>query len=375
MTVKENTSGRSLTNLKSAKTASQKPNGSKIKKVHKLCTNFKLLSLSTMMFRFSVLFLSFAAVHVNGQTDITQPDPNSPCTVCFNGDAPVTEGGRSWFSGPTEMTCAGIIADVFAADTTQGTQTCKDAQLAAFQLGCCSGPPYEYCEVCPDGSPFTRSNEVPIGSATGTPPTCAENLYTPASYRPFFTPGTCADTAIQRGAHYCGCPNVQQQCYLCPDSQKPTNPERGDAWVTGTNCEGIEFLFSLFDANECDGYRNDYGIDFAHFCKCPDHVKATEDKCVLCGTGMANPGFVYTTDADPYTRTCSQAATFAESITRENSCMREMGEVIAAGCKCNDNGGPKFTVQSNNGDSGAVGVTASLSMFVAALLALNSVIA
>jgi hypothetical protein len=332
-----------------------------------------LFVVKTMMFRCSILLLSFAAVHVSGQTEgsINQPDPNEPCSVCFSGDAPLIEPTFKWFQGVTDMTCSDIVTAVFDAAILQGNTVCKDYQLRAFQMGCCSSPPYEYCPVCPDGSAFERSNEVPIGTGSGTPPTCAENLYRVASYNALFTPGTCADTVIQRGAFYCGCPNVEQQCFLCPDESNPENPERGDGWVTGSNCEGLEFLFSLYNTEECDGLRNNYGVDFAHFCKCPNYEKTSDAKCVMCADGLANPNFVYT--ESPFTRTCQQAVDFSESITRENICLAQMNDVIAKGCKCNGGSGPTFKEEAKK--DGAVGMTASFSMIAAGVLALNTLIA
>lgn len=303
-----------------------------------------------MMLRISVFLLSYLAASVDGQTGegIVQPDPNLPCTVCWGQETPSTSPDFVWFSAETDMTCESIIADVEAANTTQGTDTCKNSQLASFQLGCCPSPPYEYCDVCPDGGQIARSNDIPFGSTTQY--TCAENLYREASYNAIQEPGTCDDTIIRRGAFYCDCPNVEQQCTLCPDGSSPTNPERGDAWVTGSNCEGLEFLFSIYTAEECDGLRNNFGVDFAHFCKCPDYEKdeEIEEECFICSGGLANPSFTYTDPNDNFQRTCSQAADFAKSITRQNTCDTYMQQVLARGCRCND-GGPVFRNPNSSG--------------------------
>jgi len=306
------------------------------------------------MFRLSFLLLSFGAIYVNGQTEgaIVQPDPNDPCTVCFvESETPIAEPTFSWFTGEANSTCSEIIASVTSASLLQGDDECKDYQLMAFQIGCCKSPPFEYCPICPDGTDFNRTSIVPIGSSELSNPTCAESWYRLTSYNALFEPGDCSDTVLQRGAFYCGCPNTAQQCYLCPDQQRPTNPERGDAWVTNSNCEGLEFLFSLYNTEECDGIRNDYGVDFAHFCKCPDYVKNETGTCSLCSGGMANPQFVYTAEGDTFERTCQQAQDFAESITRENICLRFMEEVISKGCQCNDGTGPIFREEGDTSDA------------------------
>lgn len=323
------------------------------------------------MFRTGALLLSFAAARVNGQTGagISQPDPNDPCTVCFDSQTPVTDPTFKYFNQPTETTCQGIIDGVAAASTTQGTETCKNYQLAAFQLGCCGSPPYEYCPVCPDGSDFTRSNEIPFGTAEVT--TCAENLYRPASYNGIFKEGICSDTVIQRGAFYCDCPGVEQQCSLCKDGSPPGNPDRGEAWVTNSNCEGLAFLISLFTAEECEGSRDNYGVDFAHFCLCPNHTKAVEEECSMCEGGIANPDYTYTSEGDAFTRTCAQADDFAKSITRENICMTLMQGVLDKGCKCNS-GGPVFKVPD---ESGAISLGSTLSAIAMLSLVLKGLLA
>lgn len=309
------------------------------------------------MFYSTLLLLAFGALQVKGQTEgaITQPDPNDPCTPCFGINATVnTQNPTPWFYGESDMTCADLVATTSGGGLIQGDGQCKDYQLQGFQLGCCSSPPYEYCDVCPDGSAFTRSDVIPIGDPLRGDPTCAENIYRIASYVPIFTPGTCTDTVIQRGAFYCGCPNTEQQCYLCPDQQPPTNPERGDAWITNSNCGGIEFLFSLYTAQECTDYRESYGVDFAHFCKCPNYEKNSTGHCAMCEDGLENPDFIYTPEDAAFERTCEQAQAFAESITRENICLREMNAVIELGCKCKDGKGPVYHTETEGSSAATV---------------------
>ena len=84
-----------------------------------------------------------------------------------------------------------------------------------------------------------------------------------------FEDGTCEDTFLRRAGHYCGCgPEQVQQCWLCPDQQPPTKPQKTDAWITNANCRGIEYLFSLFTAEECTAFPYTAGADLAQYCGC-----------------------------------------------------------------------------------------------------------
>jgi len=324
------------------------------------------------MYRIGTLLLAFAAAQVTGQTGsaIIQPNPNSPCTVCWSSsETPTTTPSFVWFTGQTNLTCASIIADVDKNNTLQGSDTCKNNQLAAFQLGCCKSPPYDYCPVCANNGTYSPNNVIPLGSTQQY--TCAENLYRVASYNALVQPGNCSDTVIERGSFYCGCPNAQQQCWLCPDQSPVGNPARGDAWVTNSNCQGLEFLFSLYNKQECTNLMTDFGVDYANFCKCPGQQQtAISQECLLCSGGLANPDFTYTSSSDTYQRTCSQAADFAKSIIRQNICDKYMGEVLAKGCKCNS-GGPVF----QNKNSGAMGMTTALSAAATIALVLKGVLA
>ena len=326
-----------------------------------------------MLFRSAILLLAFSALQVEAQTEgaISPQDPNGPCTVCFqDGEEPVLEPDSAPFGGISSMTCDSIVISVAASASLQGSDECKNNQLAAYQLGCCQSPPYFHCPICPDGSDHAPSNIVPLGQ--GSNPTCAEYEVTKNAYSSTFTTGDCADTFLQRGAFYCGCPDVEAECSLCPDGQRPTNPERGDAWITGSNCEGLEYLLALYKADECTDLRSSYGVDFAHFCKCPDYEKPDTGTCVMCEDGIANPDFVYITS--PFERRCEQGADFATSITRENICTREMEEAIALGCKCKNGSGPVFKAagSSSGGDlassSVALAKEASLAMITAIAL-------
>jgi hypothetical protein len=309
-----------------------------------------------MFYRAAALVLSFSALRIDAQIEgtIEPQDPSGPCTVCFtSGEEPNLAPDPSIipFRGQTDMTCESIVASVAGSADLQGSDTCKNNQLAAYQLGCCQSPPYFYCTVCPDGSDYVSSNVLPLG--LGTNPTCAEYEVTRQAYASLFTPGLCSDIPLQRAAPDCGCPGVERECSLCPDGQRPTNPERGDAWITGSTCEGLEFLVGLYKSDECIELRESYGVDFAHFCKCPDYEKEDTGTCVMCEDGIANPDFVYVTE--PFERTCTQASDFASSVTRESICTREMGEAIAAGCECKNGSGPVFKAASANGGEGGGG--------------------
>lgn len=332
-----------------------------------------------MFIRSTTLLLAFTAIHVNAQTGSTiiEQDPSGACTVCFTaGEEPVLEPEPPIpYGGPYPVTCSSIVSAVASTTSLQGSEECKNNQLAAYQMGCCKDPPFYYCSICPDGSDFVRSNLVPQG--LGSNPTCAEYEITKNSYASSFTTGKCEDTFLQRGAHYCGCPDVEQACTLCPDGQAATNPERGEAWVTGMRCEGLEYFFSLFKDFECNGQRDAFGVDFAHFCKCSDYERPEDiGTCVMCPEGIENSDFIHMTT--PFERTCADSADFALSITRENICLSEMGEVIAAGCKCKNGAGPVFKEPGEkSSDSGPIVMTSprDVSMAIVVVLALNGLLA
>jgi len=321
-----------------------------------------------MHYYLTFLLLALCAMQVKGQTEEAIPQLNAtdPCTVCRGINEAVNTNpapAQIWFQGESNVTCSQLIPKVDGY--VQGDEDCQEIQLMAFQLGCCRLPPYDTCDICPDGSDYVRSNTVPVGSSQQADPTCAVNLYRVASYNALVTPGTCEDTLLQRGAFYCGCPNTTQQCYLCPDQQAPTNPERGDAWLTGSNCDGLAYLFSLYNESECGTTRENWGVDFANFCRCPDYVMNSTGHCAMCEGGIENPDFVYTGESDPFTRTCQQAQDFAESIFRENICIEQMNAVISKGCVCKGGTGPVFHTDEE-GTSAATSATIPLAAAAAA---------
>lgn len=265
--------------------------------------------------------LTFAVV--NAQT------MDSACTVCADGSDPLTVGPP----------CDSLDASV--AGMSSGDTSCKNQQLLHFQTGCCRDPPYEYCPICPDGSaPPGITNKVPIGDFAD-PPTCQEVQYRRETLIGVFEDGDCTDTFLQRGSFYCGCPGVQQECWLCPDKKEPGNPDRGDAWATQSNCRGLQYLFSVFSAQECQDLPATFGVDLAAFCLCGTvdasnettgdandgtevgvETDEEEYKCTLCDNGgsVKNPDFIYTNETDVYQRTCGQAQDFAEYVISSYAC-------------------------------------------------------
>ena len=186
------------------------------------------------------------------------------------------------------------------------------------------------------------------------------------------TAGTCADTLLQRSAHYCGCPDAEQQCFLCPDGEKASNPERGDAFVFQQRCEGVEFYFSLLTEDEC-GKAASIGVDYANFCRCNEYKKTSQAQCNLCSGGIAgirNPDFIWRQEnrpAVPFERTCQEAQDFADSIINEQVCLREMAKPLAAGCECKGNG-PEFVDSAAQGRAGMALLCLIVTFFASVLI-------
>jgi len=266
---------------------------------------------------------------VMSSSAMAQDFDTGPCTPCGQGATPLTEK-----EGCTNLEAP--LAGLVGTDTT-----CLNQQLVNFQIGCCQTAPFGYCTICPDGStPPGLQNPVPTGEfAEGQDPTCEEWQFQPNSLTALFTDGDCSDTFIQRASFYCDCPGVEQECWLCPDKQPPTNPERGEAWATNSNCRGLEFLFSTMKANECTVVPQTFGIDFAAFCKCNGVEEPEEDACSFCPNGgtVTNPEDVYTDENAVFERKCRQAYEFAKYITTGPACNTLLLEAREV-CKCS--GGP-----------------------------------
>jgi hypothetical protein len=283
------------------------------------------------MFR-SAILLSLLALKVNGQDAINSNNATDPCTLCQNLATPDLEPVFKFFT-TSETTCSDAAGQLAAGEFLQGDDECKNLQLLSFQIGCCEFPPFEYCTVCPDGSDFERDTVVPTGVAD--PPTCATMQYQWSTLNGVFTEGVCSDTLLQRGAHYCGCPDVEQQCFVCEDESPVGNPNKGDAFQTQSTCRGIEYLYSLFTADECDDVKKNYGVDLGAFCECPG-TSANYTECELCPDGgeVTNPDATWTDAGATFQRTCAQAVKFASVITAGGDRCDGFMEKARETCNC-----------------------------------------
>ena len=268
------------------------------------------------------------------------------CPSCYRGAAMLSTAPQ-----PVCTAAQTQVSGLFQTDTE-----CQDLQLRNFQQGCCASPPIGSCSYCAD--PAYDSNPdalVPTGQYVD-PYNCFEYAAQNEAYLGMFEDGTCEDTFLRRAGHYCGCgPEQVQQCWLCPDQQPPTKPQKTDAWITNANCRGIEYLFSLFTAEECTAFPYTAGADLAQYCGC-NGLNTTEIEeqadlyqCNLCdytGTGasgasgayVTNPDTVYTTAYDPYPKTCQQAEDFARDIIKTPAGCRNTNYFGRARklCTCSD---------------------------------------
>lgn len=307
-------------------------------------------------------FCSFALAALSLATiaTTTNAQMNELCTICAKG-VDMLEARKN---APICKDLPFRTNGMFATD-----YDCKDIQLEAYQVGCCPAPPFNHCEYCADGSDSNPDGIVPNGQFVDGQ-SCFDYSYQNQGFIGMFEDGTCEDTFLQRAGHYCGCPDQVQECTLCPDGFPPGNPGKGDDWVTGSNCRGIEFLFSLFKEDECESFPLDVGADLAIFCGCGGLNQELIEKhaetfqCELC----RNNGFV--TDMDRvytskelsdglseggFTKTCGQADEFARDIIK-----------TPYGCNNNDYFGLARDVCCSNGNSGGAGLVASRSVLLLA---------
>jgi hypothetical protein len=251
------------------------------------------------------------------------------CTFCFEDN---DEAGTVRFTGEA-VTCPELRDQWTQINAVDSDPECKNLQLYAFQIGCCLNPPTLYCDICPDGQEFVRENRVELGNADN--PTCAELEYRPSQLVGVFEPGVCEDTFLRRSASYCGCPDVEQECFICPDGSEVGNSRREDKWLTMGDCASNAYLFSTFKADECDPLL--LGVDFAAYCLCPD-VPTPEVICELCPGGeVVDTDFLYdeaNTDA-----TCGQLENFAVFVTNEARCDTVIPAAAKDGCKCRKTSG------------------------------------
>ena len=256
---------------------------------------------------------------------------------------PVCVGGADLFR-PDEQICKDITkrtSGLFETDTD-----CLDLQLEAYQIGCCPLPPFDHCTYCEDGTPYNPDGIVPSGKYVGGE-TCFDYSYQAPSMLGMFEDGSCDDTFLRRAGQYCGCPTQKQECWLCPDKQAPNNPSKGDDWVTGSNCRGIEFLFALFDEDECSSFPNDAGADLAIFCGCggldEEEIEAQQQifRCELCRNGgsVVDPSLIYTDGSTAFSKTCQQADDFARDIIKTPSGCNNPDYFATAREVCCSNGG------------------------------------
>ena len=233
------------------------------------------------------------------------------CTVC--------EGGTA-LRFPDEKLCKD-----FEPRTNGLFQTdydCQDIQLEAYQKGCCITPPLDHCDYCADGSPYNPDMKVPSGQFVGGE-SCFDYKYANSAHLSMFNDGTCEDTFLRRAGHHCGCPGQKQECWLCPDKNPPNNPGKADEWVTGSNCRGIEFLFSLLTEDECTKLPESLGANLAIYCGCggldEEEIEEQREKvqCELCRNGsfMINPDMIYT-DGSRFNKSCKQADDFARDVIK-----------------------------------------------------------
>lgn len=280
------------------------------------------------MVRFSVVLLSlFLAVReANG----------AACPVCADVDlqAPMDPQSPRMSADPLP-TCAGLTADAANLDDSQAE--CGDLQLTAYQVGCCVRPPYQHCTICPDGSDIIRTNIIPIGA--GIDPTCAEGNFRDSLYLAPLQIGDCADTFLRRSAHYCGCPNTEQECFLCPDQSAPEKNDAEISYAYNTRCTGVEWIFSLYDAEECVDTPLIYGFDAAAFCECPNYESDFDYVCEVCPGGgyVKDRTVVYLDDPFLGTFTCGDAEDNDEFFTREGTCSGVL-EYARGNCTCVSSG-------------------------------------
>uniref|UniRef100_A0A7S0Y8Z9 Uncharacterized protein n=1 Tax=Pseudo-nitzschia delicatissima TaxID=44447 RepID=A0A7S0Y8Z9_9STRA len=252
------------------------------------------------------------------------------CTTCF---------AAKEIRYPDEQVCKDFAPRVNGMFQTD--YDCRDIQLEAYQKGCCPAPPQDHCDYCADGTPYNPDLKVPSGQFTSGE-SCFDYKYANSAHIGLFEDGTCDDTFLRRAGQYCGCPNQVQECWLCPDKAPPGKPGKADAWVTGSNCRGIEFLFSLLTKDECTTFPLDVGADLAIYCGCgglnEEEIEEQQEtfQCELCRNGgfMVNPGLTYT-DGSSFTKTCQQADDFAKDVIKtpygcNNS--RYFGDARAACC-------------------------------------------
>lgn len=257
----------------------------------------------------SAIVVSSLLLFVNHH--IVVVDAQEQCFQCVNNEAPLRTGAD----------CDELVNQGNGLFNTDSY--CKDLQLAGWQKTCCPNPPTNFCTMCADGSDFNPDGTVPTGQFV-EPYTCFDYNYQKDASIAMFEDGTCDDTFLRRSGHYCDCPGQVQECWLCPDKQPPTKPQKKDGWLTKSDCRGNEYLFSLLYDNECEAFPMTTGIDLASFCGCGGlNETESEDEsdqytCSLCedGGSVTNPDVVYDPIKDEFKKTCKQAEDFMRDFVR-----------------------------------------------------------
>lgn len=183
------------------------------------------------------------------------------CSLC--GEYPIPDEGL--LQEKNGIRCR----DLYSVTTKveEGTAECNNTQLAAFQTGCCSDEfiPKNVCTVCPDGSPYRTSMEIP-GAANRRELTCADIGSEPSFLDFFTTPGSCNDTFLQRSAAWCQCPGQQVECHLCPNGAPPSDLEKTEHVLYGWNCRSFQYITALLNIGECAVASQVLEFDAAAFC-------------------------------------------------------------------------------------------------------------
>jgi len=326
-----------------------------------------------------ILSTSTSIIGTNAQTTpAISTSPSMGCNTCALGTSLLN-------TGPPCDALARQTSGLFETDTD-----CKDLQLELYQKGCCSMPSPEYCSYCKDANAVPNLDLIiPTGQyVKGI--SCFDYYYQAESRIGMFRDGDCSDTFLQRAGHYCGCPNQVQECFLCPDGKPPNKPAASDAWVTRATCRGVEYMFSLFNQEECASFPLTVGADLAIFCGCGGLNQTEIDEhaatytCSLCENGgnVTDRNFVYTNGAtngngnineNGFSKTCGQAEDFARAVIKTPSGCRDPRhfEVARANCACS---GGNNTSTSGAAGFGSVVNGSGVSISVSAVLLLGTTV-
>ena len=258
------------------------------------------------MFRFRSILLALLAVN----------SANAQCNICADVDLQ-QETETQVPLMQSDKTCDTLKSEV--SGLADGSDECGNKQLEAYQIGCCTRPPFFHCTICPDGSDHERQNVIPLGTGARDP-TCAEGQFRANLFLAPFEIGNCEDTFARRSAHYCGCPGVTQDCTLCPDGAAPLKTDDEIAFAFNNNCNGVQYLYSLFSSQDCVDVPLTYGFDGAAFCRCPNYSAQEDFECSLCGEGKVVPDRSKIWTGSNIEWTCGQAEDNAKYFNRQSSC-------------------------------------------------------